>query len=303
MQISNNQLKDFIYLDIDRVRSYCAQMYAGIPETYGESQTYSKTGGGEAKVGALNIVNLGISGKLLYEKSTTETRSVHHYVYNMFEQNLINQGKLLVIDSDFKREEWIRETFNDGRFVLIKGKVQIIDYQSVIASLEMIPRLLEIAISFQKQTLKQQLQDGKINQSQYAIKIKEIETPPQLNKQDIQKIAEMVGKLYFGTSTVKIFPFSLNNANYCIGKALYDYLTYESGKSFTSGLVSGENWVVMGMVNVPAEYSFETMGNISGNMEKALEQLVFGLQSVSKFTTQIEFPAVSILPIAIYRPC
>lgn len=303
MLAHNEQLKDFIYLDIDRVRSFVAQMYAGVPEAFEETEGHDKAGKGKANVGIPGIVSLDIGGNILYQKSSTETRSAHHYLYNLFEKKIDDLGKLLKVDSSFQRENWTKDTFRDGLFVLIQGRVRIIDYRSVVASLEMIPRIAEISLIFQKQTLKQRLHDGKINQSEYSAALKAGELPQQINRKDIQQIAEMVEKLYSGSSSIKAFPFHENN-NYFIGKAAFDYYTTESVKSFTSGLLSGKSWFVMGIINSPSEDSSGiTSDNMEANLDEALEQVVFGLQTVTKFTFSVKFPVVSITPIAIYRPC
>jgi hypothetical protein len=75
----------------------------------------------------------------------------------------------------------------------------------------------------------------------------------------------------------------------------------------SSGLLSGANWYVMGLVNSAVSYSSmpspRLEEGIVQNLEDSLEQAVFALQGVSKFTLSIEFPAISIVPLAIYRPC
>jgi hypothetical protein len=154
-------------LDIDRVRSFVAQLYQGVPEAFEERKGTEKTGKGEAGVEIPGLVKLGIGGDILYQKSATETRSAHHYLYSLFEQKLIELDRLLKVDQSFEVEKWTPASFEDGTFVLVHGKVQIVDYRSVVTAFQMIPRIAEIALTFQKQTLRQQLQSGKISQSQY----------------------------------------------------------------------------------------------------------------------------------------
>jgi hypothetical protein len=307
MPTSNTQLKDFIYLDIDRVRSFVAQLYQGIPEAFEERKGTEKTGKGEAGVEIHGLVKLGIGGDILYQKSATETRSAHHYLYILFEQKLVELDRLLKVDQSFEIGKWTPANFEDGTFVLVHGKVQIVDYRSVVTAFQMIPRITEIALTFQKQTLRQQLQGGKISQSQYD-KQAGATGVPTLNKKDVQQISEMVDKLYSGISRVKVFPFASDDRHRFVGNTTHEYFpTVPFNPLMSSGLLSAANWYVMGLVNGAASYSSMpysrwTEGMVQ-NIEDSLEQGVFAMQEISKFTLSIEFPAISIVPIAIYRPC
>jgi hypothetical protein len=301
------QLKDFIYLDIDRLRSFVAQVYQGVPEAFEERKGLEKTGKGEAGVTIPGVVKLGIGGDILYQKSATETRSAHHYLYSLFEQKLIELDRLFKVDQYFEVDKWTPASFEDGKFVLVHGKVQIIDYRSVVTAFQMIPRIAEIALTFQKQTLRQQLQSGKISQPQYDKQVGSTGMPA-LNKKDVQQIGEMVDKLYSGISRVKVFPFASDEQHRFVGNTIHEYFsTVPFNPLMSSGLLSGANWYVMGLVNSAVSYSSMPSPRLGEgmvqNLEDSLEQVVFALQGVSKFTLSIEFPAISIVPIAIYRPC
>jgi hypothetical protein len=124
MRKSDIVLKDFIYLDIDRVRSFVAQLYRGVPEEFEERKGEEKTAKGEAGAKIVGLVNIGIGGDILYQKGATETRSAHHYLYDLFEQKLLESDRLLKIDQDFEIDKWALDTFEDGTPVLVKGRVQ-----------------------------------------------------------------------------------------------------------------------------------------------------------------------------------
>jgi hypothetical protein len=307
MSASNLQLKDFIYLDIDRVRSFVAQLYQGVPEAFEEKKGTEKTGKGEAGVDIPGLVKLGIGGDILYQRSATETRSAHHYLYSLFEQKLVELARLLKVDQNFEIAKWTPTSFEDGTFVLVHGKVQIVDYRSVVTAFQMLPRIAEIALTFQKQALRQQLQSGKISQSQYDKEVGAagVSAP---SKKDVQQISEIVDKLYSGISRVKVFPFVSDDERRFVGNTTHEYFsTVPFNPLMSSGLLSAANWYVMGLVNSTALCSSVTSPRwtegIVKNVEDSLEQVVFAMQEISKLTLSIEFPAISIVPIAIYRPC
>lgn len=300
------QLKDFIYLDIDRVKSFIAQLYEGVPETFEEISGKEKGGTGEAGVDILGLIKMGGGGSILYQKSTTETRSVHRYLYTLFEQKLMKLDKLIKIDTNFPTEQWKLDTFKDGEFVLINGKVQITNYRSVISSIQMIPKLMEIGTDFQKQALKQRLINKEISQLEYDKQLKTVNTPT-INKKDVEKMAELIEKFYSDSSRVKVFPFKEDNNRRFVGNTVYEYFTTSSSvnQSINQVMLSGTNWYVMGLVNKPesAPPTVDIPASKGQNLEDSLEQVVFSLQEFTKYTMSIDFPAISLLPIAIYRMC
>lgn len=299
------QLKDFIYLDIDRIKSFVAQLYEGVPEEFEEISGKEKGGTGEAGVDILGLIKVGGGGSILYQKSTTETKSVHRYLYTLFEQKLMKLDKLIKIDANFPTEQWKPDRFKDGEFVLINGKVQITNYRSVISSIQMIPRLIEIGTDFQKQALKQKLINKEISQQEYDRQLR-IDVPA-FNKKDVEKIAELLEKFYSDSSRVKVFPFKEDDNRRFVGNTVYEYFTTSpsANQSINQVLLSGANWYVMGLVNKPesAAPTPDTSISKGQNLEDALEQVVFSLQAITKYTMSIEFPAISLLPVAIYRIC
>lgn len=305
--LSGRQIRDFIYLDIDRMRSFVAQLYEGVPEIFEEMRGQERGAQAEAGINIPLLGKAGMGGDMLYQKSTTETKSAHHYLYSLFEQKLSELDRLLKVDADFQKSAWVPDSFRDGMFVLVQGRVQIIDYRSVVVVLEAMPRIVELTVTFNRQVLKRQLEEGNINQREYEKRLRSTEISG-LSKKDISGVAEMVGKLYSGVSRVKVFPFA-NQQEYCfVGNAPYQYFSTEQISPFLSyGLLSGANWFVMGLVNEastsPHAPSFKPTESSIQNLEDSLEQLVFLMQEMGKVTLSIQFPAISFVPVAVYRPC
>jgi hypothetical protein len=305
--VFNTQLKDFIYLDIDRVRSFVAQLYQGVPETLEEKRGTEKTGKSDLGLDVPGLVRLGIGGEILYQRSASETRSAHHHLYNLFEQRLVELDKLLRIDSGFERSHWTPGVLCDGKFTLVHGRAQVIDYRSVVIALQMIPRIAEIARVFRRQALDQQLQDGKITQAERKRQDR-LAGIPDLPEKDVQQIGEIIGKLYAGVSRVKVFPY-LDDIQHCLtGTTTHEYFsTVPFNPIMSSGQLSSADWYVMGILNAatppPDMLAPKLAEKRSQNIEDSLEQTVFAMQELSKLTLSVAFPAVSIVPIAIYRPC
>jgi hypothetical protein len=300
---NTNTLTDFIYLDIDRVRSYVAQLYQGLPEVLEEVHGNEQSGGANVGISIPLFGQTGIKGDILYQKSTSETRSFHHHLYNLFENKLNELNKVKKINSDFKKEDWVQDNFKDGSFILTQGKVQIVDYQRIVSTLDMIPRLMEIVLTFKKQELLQKRQKGILDQPTYEklLKNSDANIP---KKNDINKMAELVEKLYSGIARVKACPL-LNDEKYrFVGNAAVENFSASPNNPLSAGLLSGSNWSVLGLINEPILNPVTVEQNISSqHFEDVLENLVYAMQEISKFTFILQFPAISITPVAIYRRC
>lgn len=292
------QLKDFIYLDIDRVRSFVAQLYSGVPDSVSETKGREQAVKGETSLNIPWLTKVGLEGNVLFRKDTTETRSVHHYLYSMLEQELLRREQVCIIGPDFEQSKWVPDAFVDGSFVLARGTVAITDYRSLVAAIQVIPSLMAAATSFQRQASAQQIPNRKITGPKEQ----------QIDMKQIQQIAGMVDMLYSGISRVKICPYANRQDFRLVGSLVSEYFSKAAGTPLTgSGLASGADWYVMGLVNKPAA-SPGKVSSVPGvstlqNLENVLEQVVFAMQGINKFTFTDDFPAISVLPIAVYRNC
>lgn len=296
----NTNLKDFIYLDIDRVRSFVAQLYRGLPESFEETKGDESGVKSETEFSVPGLAKAGISGNILFQKSATETRSAHHYLYSLLEQRLKELKKIIQIPSEFGLEKWQDTNFEDGAFVLVKGKVQIIDHRNLMQQSRMIPRLIDYIEKNQNQKLREQKQQGKITSQQYEQQLKEGKSqyPP---KEELEQITQFIDDFYAGKPRLKVFPFTDNTDMYFVGNTLHEhFLAAQSVPTFDS--LSGEKWVVMGMINKPTQITTNPTPSPT-NIEGMIEKVISAFQDLNKLILPAQFPAVSITPISIYRVC
>jgi hypothetical protein len=120
-------LRDFIYLDWEKVRSLAAQLLEGIPEEEKRERRHESGAKGRLEASALNLLKGGGEIDYRYFRSSNETRSLHHHIYSLFEDALIEKSIVTVIDEDFGAERWASKSFYDGQFVLASGLLRIMD--------------------------------------------------------------------------------------------------------------------------------------------------------------------------------
>src|SRR6476646_7624054 len=98
-------LRDFIYLDFDRVHSIAAQ--------------------------------LRLTGGEFAERSARES------LVAQLEPALVARGNVLQIDPGYDFTQWKPDTFHDGQFVRATGVVRLIDFQWLAAALGGLPAVLK----------------------------------------------------------------------------------------------------------------------------------------------------------------
>jgi hypothetical protein len=132
------KIRDFIYLDVERMKSIIAQIDEGIVESSTKEKNIHKavSGKGQGSGGISGLAKLKgeIGGEIFWENKETETKTLHDYMYNVLEKVLKDQELIYIISEDDVKikKAWKGGTFSkeisDNSFVLIKGKVMIDDY-------------------------------------------------------------------------------------------------------------------------------------------------------------------------------
>jgi hypothetical protein len=81
-------VRDFIYLDVERLKSALSQMDKGLLETVSKAGSRTKQLGAGAGGGLAAIVGLSGKADFLWTNEQTETRTLHDHIYNLVEDAL-----------------------------------------------------------------------------------------------------------------------------------------------------------------------------------------------------------------------
>lgn len=94
-------VRDFMYLDWERVRSMSAQLLGGFPQDATRESGHETGARGQVEGGLpLTIKGRG-EGDYRYFRTQNETRSLHHYVYSLFEERLRERGAVTEVNAGF----------------------------------------------------------------------------------------------------------------------------------------------------------------------------------------------------------
>jgi hypothetical protein len=125
-------IKSFIYLDDYKMYSISSQIFEGLTESMvrSKSKEYSE---GETQKGKIGKGRL-MADILVEYTNHTEKRFLHDYSYTIFEEALINEGKVLHLEKDNIRSK-IGELEN-YHFVKITGQMVFNDSKILVESIK-----------------------------------------------------------------------------------------------------------------------------------------------------------------------
>lgn len=263
-------LKDFLYLDTERVRSFAAQFYNGLPEA--RTLFGDKNNTVDASLGIKAM--LGVGTKVFAEKSTTETQSLHLALFNMFESKAKEQGFVNIEDLS-------------GPLLEARCQVRLVDYLDAARKIRLMSEIAPLINKIQGN-------EG-LTKSQKGLQRKESE-----QKRYFNNIA----------STIEgVFGEELYGVGYMEGKPrLSMHLQREYMQLRNTGLIGtsqeilSEQWTVLGVViereskaaNTVNEGSFAEAINATGiTLDTIKKQLIPILSNTDN--------TVDLIPIAIYR--
>ncbi len=146
-------VRQFLYLDTEQIRSFVAQIEKGLPEKKEPVSFKRSVGGGKGSIKLPTIAEVGIDGSVLWESSSTETISMHHYLFSIFEEAIRLSNKSLTVDSHTKLATCLGQLETGSSFVFIKGMIQINPVERPF--IEPISELVNWLMKQQKKLLKE----------------------------------------------------------------------------------------------------------------------------------------------------
>ena len=263
-------LKDFLYLDTERVRSFAAQFYNGLPEA--RTLFGDKNNTVDASLGIKAM--LGVGTKVFAEKSTTETQSLHLALFNMFESKAKEQGFVNIEDLS-------------GPLLEARCQVRLIDYLDAARKIRLMSEIGHLINKIQGN-------EG-LTKSQKGLQRKESE-----QKRYFNNIANTIEG---------VFGEELYGVGYMEGKPrLSMHLQREYMQLRNTGLIGtsqeilSEQWTVLGMVIERESKAANTVNE--GSFAEAINAMGITLDTIKKQLIPIlsnTDNTVDLIPIAIYR--
>lgn len=287
-------VRDFIYLDVERIRSFVAQGRGGVPTERSDAHEHQAGGQAEASGGIPLFAKVGGQADYHYVRSATETRSVQDAIFEEF----VTACPPREYSDD---PSWSSSTslLPDGQLISVRGYVKLIDYQASLEALRAFPKILPAFERFSKATSMSTAPSG----GKQGFVSNGMPSKSQLDvlAPIIDGMSKLAGANFGEFVRIKVVPDLARPKEAFVGDGHRDYFRYPSTiltTLYPGGLAAG--WVCVGIVHRPSGESLlasqtqQTMGDM-------LEYLLDQMGDLAAFRQAARPPEVALTPLAIYR--
>jgi len=298
-------LRDFIYLDWERVRSLAAQLFEGVPQDTSSDRGHEIGAEAQIEGGIPGFLKGHGGGDYRYFRTDSETRSLHHYIYSLLEERLETEGLVTSIDKDSDFDKWTEDFFTDGQLIRLTGVVRLMDYARVSTILEALPKMMNAAEHAQALVLERKRKAGLVNEQQFKARKKAIQKPgKEIKELGIGKITELIKQLYGDVIRIKFLASKDHTDKVFVASVgLESFHDTAAALSQKYGYEIDADWVALGQINI-SNVSDEPLPIPIGNeMEDSFEQAALAINNIVRIASAVKFPAISFTPITIYRTC
>ena len=298
-------LRDFIYLDWERVRSFAAQLFEGVPQDASSNKGHEIGTEAQIEGGILGFLKAHGGGDYRYFRTDSETRSLHHYIYSLLEKRLETEDLLTSIGKNFNFDRWTKDFFDDGQFIRLTGIVRLMDYAWTSTMLEALPKMMNAAEHAQALALERERKAGLVNEQQFKARKKDIQkTGKEIKELGIGKITELIKQLYGDVIRIKFLPSKEHTDKVLVASAgLESFHDTAAALSQKYGYEIDAGWVALGQINISNVLDEPLPIPIGNEMEDSFEQVALAINNIVRIASAVRFPAVSFTPISIYRTC
>src|SRR5438552_4217087 len=258
-------LRDFIYLDFERVSS--------------------------------------IASQLRMEQPDSPDRAARETLVSHLEPALVSRGNVAQIDASFDFTKWTPDAFADGQFLRASGVVRLLDFSWLSAALGGLPAVLKKMSKLEMEALRNSDEGKRMSKSELQRRSQENQVAiSRVEEMKADELGEVVSKLYGDVVRIKVRPSAAEPNAVLVGSA-YARHFYDSPAALSQkyGVEIDAGWTVLGQFNVPNAAPAAQPIPTGNRMEDSFEQIALLMNNAFRLSSAPAFRAVSFTPIVIYR--
>lgn len=303
MTVKKPPIRDFVYLDVERLKSILAQIEEGYVEATGTTSGSEKKVEGGAEAHVPGLAKVGGTGQYLWTSEVSETRTLHDHIYNYVEDRLYEEKRIINLQRELTPQMWLsdeaRTDIGKTAFVLVEGAAIVNDYAYMK---DFLTNFNKVAAAIGRLPVYDQAK-GKPNAKQVMTQAgKEYQIDG-----DMLKDLDLVLKTFARNDLiVKILPFADHPdaravANLDVPSALrirLESLLYRFGSAPRG------NWTLFGQiaaVPLSADQPYSYAATLGADIETALQKMFDVLRTFEPLIGSVVYPEIAITPIALYR--
>lgn len=264
------KIREFIYLDIEKVKSILSQIEEGL--LIEESKSSEKSLEIDGNVGTNVLLDLILKGEVgaevLFSNKKDETKVLHDYIYNLLESELIKNNTVVKVHDNNKRDSKLPSEINENSYVLLKGKIKIEDYNFMRNTIE---NFNDLTVAFQIAT------SGK-TKGHYDEKwddFKEV----LLNKNElfndayVESLSKIIKQFYNNRLMIKCMPFEKNVLLNFVGLLKNEHLKEDiEDILFKYGSSPSMDWYIFGKISAISSKDSTYLNGLKDSKYKRIKE-------------------------------
>lgn len=297
------RIRDFIYIDIDRVKSIISQLEEGLID---QTQILSGNSEGSAlrgEGGFSGFFKAAANSEFKFHRQLSETKSLHDYIYNKVESLLLNEKQLLEIPNEKSviYSSDLRETIGNSSFILTKGRVTINDFRQLKMFLD---NFDDFAKFIARCNVSTQKKNSTKSEQKIACDKLISEFQRSLDKDFRNGLIQLIDMFYQNRIIIKVIPYKEYPDFRFVGNIDKAYLRDDiESIIYKYGTAPVSDWTIFGQVaSVTLANPSNEIFNMTGNqIENAFQQMFDAYRKIENMAQSVTYPEIAITPIAIYR--
>jgi len=295
-------IRDFLYLDVERVKSIFAQLEEGLVTGRERVGGTTKEVSGKGEGGIPALLNLAAKGKFIWENEERETKTLHDYIYHYVESKIRSSNMVTIIDNStitlakLKSDE-LRLEMNEKPFLLISGKITLDDYEYMKGILKDFNDLSEFIArcSVSKETT--QLTEEQREQLLSKNRLDEWTIEGYLKFFDIFYKERCMVTLYTNADVPDISFTGFIKKDF-----IRDGMESVMFRYGTSPQITWKVFAQIACISIKDESMHISMiPEKARSFDESLRGFLDEFRGIEKMANAISYPAISIIPIAIYK--
>jgi len=297
------KIRDFIYLDTERLKSIIAQIEQGLINISTQLKSNNKEVMAKAGGSLLGLLEAAGGAKYVWQNQATETRTLHDNIYNKVENALTSNDLLITIPGNIKMESidsGFESMVSNTSFILAKGKVIINDFTRMRLMLEKFNGLGKFIAQCGVSSLPINTPEHLKNQA-----LKKARDKMTLDKSMIEGFKLFFDLFYKDRVVIKMITFEDYPDFRLVGNLKADFLRENiSSIIYKYGTAPVSEWTIFAQVaSIPPKDMSKIENEIGGaDIGIALQQMFNAFREVELLAqSSVVHPEIAITPIAIYR--
>lgn len=297
------KVRDFIYLDIERIRSLVSQLEEGLVESFSKSLGSEASVSAGIKGSALGLIKGEGGLESLWRRDSSENKTLHDYAYSKLEKILLESDLLVQCGKeqlDYPAARVFRAELTSTSFLLLDAAVELNDFTRMKVILSNFNNIAEF-LAWTQSVAAGEVAGNAVKKASAAPKSK---NEMQLDARLTKGLQLVIDTLLGGKLVLRANPFSPDVPINFVGVLREDCLRERMSDLLTKyGSRPVQRWRLFCQVASldPHDSTQLPMASEAGGMGAAFVKMFDAIRAVDRTVQPYGYPDVTVTPIAVYR--